>query len=164
MAIVHLDLWSRWTKNTEKNRSLWNRQIRESTTKIETRFPLKIQTQIAQLLCRKASATRISGKDHWYQTAVTTFTENGPFQGYTRKTALFRATHIFQKVTKVVVNSQINVSFSLLNLKYYLTYQKKICLNKSFVWLWSFILQLTWMCKKKPYLLNFYRTGFAVIN
>jgi hypothetical protein len=36
---------------------------------------------------------------------VTTFTENGPFQGYTRKTALFRATQIFQKVTKVVVNS-----------------------------------------------------------
>jgi hypothetical protein len=43
--------------------------------------------------------------------------------------------------TKVVVNSQINVSFSpapiwlslsLLNLKYYLTYQKKFCLNKSF--------------------------------
>jgi hypothetical protein len=31
---------------------------------------------------------------------------------YTRKTALFRATQIFQKVTKVVVNSQINVSFS----------------------------------------------------
>jgi hypothetical protein len=29
-----------------------------------------------------------------------------------RKTALFRATKIFQKVTKVVVNSQINVSFS----------------------------------------------------
>jgi hypothetical protein len=28
------------------------------------------------------------------------------------KTTLFRATQIFQKVTKVVVNSQINVSFS----------------------------------------------------
>jgi hypothetical protein len=42
--------------------------------------------------------------------AVTTFTENGPFQDYTRKTALFRATQIFQKVTKVVVNSQINVT------------------------------------------------------
>ena len=50
--------------------------------------------------------------DHWHQTAVTTFTENGPFQCYTRKTALFKATQIFQKVTKVVVNSQINVSFS----------------------------------------------------
>jgi hypothetical protein len=59
--------------------------------------------------CRKASATRIPGKDHWHQTAVTTFTENDPFQDYTRKTALFRATQIFQKVTKVVVNSQINV-------------------------------------------------------
>jgi hypothetical protein len=35
------------------------------------------------VLCRKASATRIPGKDHWHQTAVTTFTENGPFQGYT---------------------------------------------------------------------------------
>jgi hypothetical protein len=46
------------------------------------------------------------------KTAVTTFTENGPFQDYTRKTALFRATQIFQKVTKVVVNSQFNVSFS----------------------------------------------------
>jgi hypothetical protein len=57
-------------------------------------------------------ATRIPGKDHWHQTAVTTFTENGPFQDYTRKTALFRAIQIFQKVTKVVVNSQINVSFS----------------------------------------------------
>jgi hypothetical protein len=88
---------------------------------------------------RKASATRIPGKDHWHQTAVTLFTENGPFQGYTRKTTLFRATQIFQKVTKFVVNSQINVSFSpapiglslsLLNLKYYLTYQKKNCLNK----------------------------------
>jgi hypothetical protein len=52
---------------------------------------------------------RIPGKDHWHQTAVTTFTENGPFQDYTRKTALFRATQLFQKVTKVVVNSQINV-------------------------------------------------------
>ena len=91
-------------QNAEKNRSLRNRQIRESTTKIET--------QIAQVLCRKASATKIPGKDHWHQTAVTTFTENGSFQGYTRKTALFRATQIFQKVTKVVVNSQINVSFS----------------------------------------------------
>jgi pyruvate kinase len=91
-------------QNAEKNRSLRNRQIRESTTKIET--------QIAQVLCRKASATKIPGKDHWHQTAVTTFTENGPFQDYTRKTALFRATQIFQKVTKVVVNSQINVSFS----------------------------------------------------
>jgi hypothetical protein len=40
------------------------------------------------------------------------FTENSPFQGYTRKTALFRATQIFQKVSKVVVNSQINGSFS----------------------------------------------------
>jgi hypothetical protein len=49
-----------------------------------------IPTQIAQVLCRKASATRIPGKDHWHQTAVTTFTENGPFQDYTRKTALFR--------------------------------------------------------------------------
>jgi hypothetical protein len=58
------------------------------------------------------SATRIAGKDHWHQTAVTMFTENSPFQGYTRKTALFRATQIFQKVSKVVVNSQINVSFS----------------------------------------------------
>jgi hypothetical protein len=47
-----------------------------------------------------------------HQTAVTTFTENGPFQDYTRKTVLFRATQILQKVTKVVVNSQINVSFS----------------------------------------------------
>ena len=112
-------------QSTEKNRSLWNRQIRDSTTKIETSFPWKIATQIAQVLCRKASATRIPGKDHWHQTAVTTFTENGPFQDYIRKT----------------VNSQINVSFSpapiwlslsLLNLKYYLTYQKKICLNKSF--------------------------------
>jgi hypothetical protein len=46
---------------------------------------------------------------HWHQTAVTTFTENGPFQDYTRKTALFRATQIFQKVTKVVVNSQMAV-------------------------------------------------------
>ena len=128
-------------QNTEKNRSLLNRLIRESTTKIETSFPWKIQTQIAQVLCRKASATKIPGKDHWHQTAVTTFTENGPFQDYTRKTALFRATQIFQKVTKVVVNSQFNVSFSpapiwlslsLLNLKYYLTYQKKNCLNKSF--------------------------------
>ena len=73
-------------QNTEKNRSLWNRQIRESTTKIETSFPWKIQTQIAQVLCRKASATRIPGKDHWHQTAVTTFTENGPFQGYTEYT------------------------------------------------------------------------------
>jgi hypothetical protein len=53
---------------------------RESTTKIETSFPRKILTQIAQVLCRKASATRIPGKDHWHQTAVTTFTENGPFQ------------------------------------------------------------------------------------
>ena len=62
---------------------------------------------------KKFEATRIPGKDHWHQTAVTTFTENGPFQDYTRKTALFRATtQIFQKVTKVVVNSQINVSFS----------------------------------------------------
>jgi hypothetical protein len=67
---------------------------------------------LKQVLCRKASATRIPGKDHWHQTAVTTYTENGPFQGFTRKTALFRATQIFQKVTKVVVNSQINVSFS----------------------------------------------------
>jgi hypothetical protein len=57
---------------------------------------------LKQVLCRKASATRIPGKDHWHQTAVTTFTENG----------LFRATQIFQKVTKVVVNSQINVSLS----------------------------------------------------
>jgi hypothetical protein len=54
-------------------------------------------------ICRKASATRIPGKDHWHQTAVSTFTENGPFQDYTRKTALFRATQIFQKVTKVFV-------------------------------------------------------------
>ena len=141
----------------EKNRSLWNRQIRESTTKIETSFPWKIPTQIAQVLRRKASATRIPGKDHWHQTAVTTFTENGPFQNYTRKTALFRATQIFQKVTKVVVNSQINVSFSpvpiwlslsLLNLKYYLTYQKKICLNKSFFLTGPLFCNYmcTWMC------------------
>ena len=128
-------------QNTGKNRSLWNRQIWESTTKIETSFPWKIPTQIAPVLCRKASATRIPGKDHWHQTAVTMFTENGPFQGYTRKTALFRATQIFQKVKKVVVNSQINVSISpapiwlflsLLNLKYYLTYQNYLYLNKSF--------------------------------
>jgi hypothetical protein len=46
-------------------------------------FPWKIQTQIDQALCRKASATRIAGKDHWHQTAVTTFTENSPFQDYT---------------------------------------------------------------------------------
>jgi cell division FtsZ-interacting protein ZapD len=38
--------------------------------------------------------------------------ENVPFQGYTRKSALFRATQIFEKVTKGVVKSQINVSFS----------------------------------------------------
>ena len=163
-------------QNTEKNRRLWNRQIRESTTKIETSFPWKIPTQIAQVLCRKASATRIPGKDHWHQTAVTTFTENGPFQDYTRKTALFRATQIFQKVTKVVVNSQINVSFSpapiwlslsLLNLKYYLTYQKKIFLNKSFCLDYGPLFcnyMCTWMCKKKTYLLNFYRTSFEVIN
>jgi hypothetical protein len=107
---IHIEILnhklSRVTKiiqNMEKNRSLWNRQIRESTTKIETNFPWKIPTQIAQVLCRKASTTRIPGKDHWHQTAVTTFTENGPFQDYTRKTAIFRATQIFQKVTKVVV-------------------------------------------------------------
>jgi hypothetical protein len=40
---------------------------------------------------------QVCGKDHWHQTAVTTFTENSPFQDYTRKTALFRATQIFQK-------------------------------------------------------------------
>jgi hypothetical protein len=91
---------------------IYSNKFWESTTKIETSFPRKILTQIAQVLCRKASATRIPGKDHWHQTTVTTFTENVPFQGYTRKTALFRATQIFQKVTKVVVNSQINVSFS----------------------------------------------------
>jgi hypothetical protein len=56
-----------------------------------------------------SNSIRIPGKDHRHQTAVTTFTENGPFQDYTRKTALFRATQIFQKVTKVVVNSQINI-------------------------------------------------------
>ena len=163
-------------QNTEKNRSLWNRQIRESTTKIETSFPWKIPTQIAQVLCRKVSATRIPGKDHWHQTAVTTFTENGPFQDYTRKTALFRATQIFKKVTKVVVNSQINVSFSpapiwlslsLLNLKYYLTYQNKICLNKSFcptMVLYFAIICVHECVKKQTYLLSFYRTSFEVIN
>ena len=46
------------------------------------------------------------------KSSVITFKENGPFKGYTRKTALLRATQIFKKVTKVVVNSQINVSFS----------------------------------------------------
>jgi hypothetical protein len=51
-------------QNTEKNRRLWNRQIRESTTKIETSFPWKIPTQIAQVLCRKASATRIPGNKY----------------------------------------------------------------------------------------------------
>jgi hypothetical protein len=156
-------------QNTETNRSLWNRQIRESTTKIETSFPWKIQTQIAQVLCRKSSATRIPGKDHWHQTPVTTFTENGPFQGYTRRTALFRVTQIFQKVTKVVVNSQINASFSpvpmwlslsLLNLKYYLTYQKKICLNKSFCL--TMVLYFAIICvhecvNKFFFLLHFYR-------
>jgi hypothetical protein len=47
---------SRVTKiiqSTEKNRSLWNRQIRDSTTKIETSFPWKILTQISQVLCKK---------------------------------------------------------------------------------------------------------------
>ena len=110
-------------------RASYRRPIKES-------FPWKIQTQISQVLCRKASASRIPGKDHRHQTAVTTFTENGPFQSYTRKTA----TQIFQKDTKVVVTSQINVSFFpapiwlslfLLNLKYYSTYKTK-CLNKSF--------------------------------
>ena len=85
-----------------------------------------------------------------------------PFSGLHKKTALFRATQIFQKVTKVVVNSQINVSFSpapiwlslsLLNLKYYLTYQKKICLNKSFCLDYGPLFcnyMCTWMCKKNP--------------
>ena len=90
-------------QNAEKNRSLRNRQIRESTTKIET--------QIAQVLCRKASATKIPGKDHWHQTAVTTFTENSPFHGYTRKTTLSRATQIFQKVTKLLSILKLMLAF-----------------------------------------------------
>jgi hypothetical protein len=48
-------------------------------------YPTDIITDRSSTL-QKTSATRIPGKDHWHQTAVTTFTENGPFQGYTEYT------------------------------------------------------------------------------
>ena len=81
-----------------------------------------------------------------------------PFSGLHKKNS---PTQIFQKVTKVVVNSQINVSFfpapiwlslSLLNLKYYLTYQKQFCLNKSFclTMVIYFAIICVHECVKKP--------------
>jgi hypothetical protein len=50
----------------------------QNTEKNRNKFSLKDPD--TEVLCRKDSATRIPGKDHWHQTAVTTFTENGPFQ------------------------------------------------------------------------------------
>jgi hypothetical protein len=57
------------------------------------------------------------------------------------------------------------LTLSLLNLKYYLTYQKQICLNKSFCL--TMVLYFAIICvhecvKKTTYLLNFYRTSLGV--
>jgi hypothetical protein len=62
----------------DKNNTKYRKKSKSETDKSGNRQP-----KLKQVLCRKASVTRIPGKDHWHQTAVTTYTENSPFQGYT---------------------------------------------------------------------------------